>query len=513
MSIALQKSQARPLRPTLPWVVLGAGVVLTAGNLAWLAFGPRAASATREAEAAAGPSRAPDAVSLPDQKFRASGIALGAAEVIDLPAELGVPGRVEANQDRQVRVRPRASGVVREVKVALGQRVTKGQVLAVLTSGDVGTARLHLRAKQRDLMTARSEADWKRQVAANVADLIPELRKQVDATLLQKRFADRPMGTFRQQLLQAYAEYDIASHEEEKTNGLFQKKIVGEHPAFLAMHTRQGVQSKFEGVLDVARFDAQQQSRVAADQVRLAEAGVIDAAERLQILGVTEDVAALLASPERGAGLVGDDTTVLQVVAPFDATVIEKSPMAVPSQTVEVNEVLFALADLADVWVTADVPESDFALLPALERGAVRLSAKAYPGREFGARVRSVGAAVDPTTRTVPMLAETANADGALKLGMFVRIVLDTAAADRVLTVPASALVEIDGKAGVFLPGPESGSEDKGHEFTFRAVKPGRESGDRRVIAAGLEAGEKIVARGAFVLKSELILQNETGED
>ena len=34
---------------------------------------------------------------------------------------------------------------------------------------------------------------------------------------------------------------------------------------------------------------------------------------------------------------------------------------------------------------------------------------------------------VDPTTRTVPILAETDNPDDLLKLGMFVRIVLDSA--------------------------------------------------------------------------------------
>ncbi len=115
---------------------------------------------------------------------------------------------------------------------------------------------------------------------------------------------------------------------------------------------------------------------------------------------------------------------------------------------------------------------------------------------------------VDPTTRTVPILAETPNPDGLLKLGMFVRIVLDSSRTKPELTVPAAAVVEIEGQKAVFVP---SGKD--GRTFAFRPVKLGREAGDRQVVASGLEPGEPVVSAGAFFLKSELILQNETEED
>ena len=70
--------------------------------------------------------------------------------------------------------------------------------------------------------------------------------------------------------------------------------------------------------------------------------------------------------------------------------------------------------------------------------------ATAYPDREFQARLLSVGAVVDPQTRTVPLLAQTENPDDLLKLGMFVRIILDSSASEQVLTVPAGAVVEIE---------------------------------------------------------------------
>jgi RND family efflux transporter MFP subunit len=182
--------------------------------------------------------------------------------------------------------------------------------------------------------------------------------------------------------------------------------------------------------------------------------------------------------------------------------------MAVASQKAEINDVLFALADLSTVWVQANIPESDFALLPALKQGTIRLSATAYPGKSFVAKLLSIGATVDPTTRTVPMLATTENTDDLLKLGMFVRITLDTAVDVKALTVPSSAVVEIEGQKGVFVPG---GTD--GRTFTFKPVKIGRESGDRLVVSSGLDAGDAVVSKGAFLLKSELVLQSQTEEE
>src|SRR5581483_6517614 len=194
-------------------------------------------------------------------------------------------------------------------------------------------------------------------------------------------------------------------------------------------------------------YDAAQEQRVAAQKVQLAEAAVIDAAQRLRILGVSEDIDDLLAHAGRATDPAHEDVVAYKITAPFDGTIITKA--AVPSQKAEMNDVLFTLADLSNVWVMANVGESEFSLLPQLKEGQIRLTAAAYPGKTFEARLLSVGAVVDPTTRTVPLLAETPNPDGILKLGMFVRIVLDSAATEDALTVPTAAVVEIEGKKGV----------------------------------------------------------------
>jgi RND family efflux transporter MFP subunit len=477
----------------------------------------------------------PTTVTLPEGKWKTADIKTEPAQVLKLSAEVGVAGRIEAKLDRQVEVRPRASGFVRVVHVVLGQKVKKGDVLVVLDSPDIGTARLNLHNRQRELVTVRTEAAWKNAVAANVAKLIPELLALIPASKpvragenphvdehreaeleqryaeIEKRYAEKPLGTYRGTLLEAYNNFQIAHHENEKTTGLYRQQIVGEHPQFLAKHTEAAVQAKFEAALEQVRFEANQQKLIADQQVKNAEATVIDAAKRLEILGVSENIDELLAHPESALSKTADeDVTNYTIVAPFDGTIIDKTKSAVPSQKAETSDILFTLADLSTVWVMANVPESDFASLHALRGGTVTVTATAYPGRIFEARLLSIGAVVETTTRTVPILAETVNPDDMLKLGMFVRIVLAGARSEDVLTVPAAAVVEIENQKGVFLPAGE-GKDD--HTYKFRPVVIAREAGDRQVIASGLTRGEIVVSSGAFFLKSELILQNETEED
>jgi RND family efflux transporter MFP subunit len=472
-------------------------------------------------------------VTLTEDKFKTAGITLEPARDDQIATDVGVVGVIQANTDRQVAVRPRAAGIVRAVHVVLGQTVKRGDPLITLESADIGTARLNLRAKQRELATARFEADWKSQIAANVALLIPELLHtmklqrgggagddhaedvagagQQQAAFIEKEFADKPLGAYRGTLLQALADYEIARHEEVKTANLKSLNIMGEHPALLARHTREGVQAKLEAAIEQVRFDAAQAKRLADQQVRLAESAVIDAAQRLRILGVSEDIASLLARADIANQVaIDEDVTVYKIVAPIEGTIIKRSDLAVPSQRADLSDVLFNLADLRSVWLTANVSESDVAKLPKIKDGVFHLSATAYPNREFSARLLSVGAIVDPQTRTVPLLAETDNHDGLFKLGMFVRINLDSSATESALTVPASAVVEMENAKYVFVP---VANAPENRSFRLQPVETGRQAGNRVVIKAGLTKGDVVVTTGAFMLKSELILQNQADEE
>ena len=121
------------------------------------------------------------------------------------------------------------------------------------------------------------------------------------------------------------------------------------------------------------------------------------------------------------------------------------------------------LADLRTVWVTANVSEVNVAKLNKIKNGTFRMSATAYPGREFSARLLSVGAIVDSQTRRLPVLAQAENAEGLFKLGMFVhdppRQLRDRESSYR----SAAAVVEIEGQNYVFIPAKNA------HDETLRS--------------------------------------------
>lgn len=470
---------------------------------------PSAGDAAKDQSGASSASPAQNSVALTDAKLKAAGITVEKLHAISLPVEVVVSGRIEANVDRRIDIRPRAAGIVRTVNVQIGQAVKAGEPLVTLDSADIGTARLNLRNRQRDLAIAQSDAEWKSTIAANVQELIPLVRKNIPISTLEKQFAAKPLGTDRGILLSAYADWQIATHEEEKQNDLFKKNIVGEHPVYVSIHTREGAQAKFEAALEQVRYDTGREKRLADQQVRVAAAAVIDAAQRLRILGAPVDLRDVIDHAERtlseSKDADRDDITAYTVTAPFDGTIISRS--AVPSQRAEPTDILFTLADLSRVRVQASIPESNLAVLPSLSSGTVRVTAAAYPGKTFEAKVLTVGAQVDPATRTVSLIAETDNPQGLWKLGMLVWVAIDSPKTEVVTTVPDAAVVEIDGKTGVFLP------HKDGKTFTFHPVTVGRQVQGRNVVTSGVSSGQVVVTTGAFNLKSELILQNDTGED
>jgi len=110
---------------------------------------------------------------------------------------------------------------------------------------------------------------------------------------------------------------------------------------------------------------------------------------------------------------------------------------------------------------------------------------------------------VDPATNAVPLVSVIDNSDGRLRPGMFVRVAIPVAEPRTTLTVPESSVLEHDRQPFVFVPA--------GQDLYERVdVKPGLRTDGLVEIVQGLREGDRVVAEGAFFLKSELLLQGES---
>ncbi len=183
----------------------------------------------------------------------------------------------------------------------------------------------------------------------------------------------------------------------------------------------------------------------------------------------------------------------LRIVAPQDGFVINK--MVVEGQMVDSGMMMYRLADLGLVWVYAEVYEQD---LPFVQLGQEALVKLSYmPDRQFRGRVTYVYPTVDEKTRTARVRMEFHNPGYLLKPGMFARVELRAELESSALLVPNMAVLRSGEKNTVFVA-------LDGGKFDPRTVTLGpRAEGDMYQVLNGLNAGERVVTSGQFMLDSE----------
>jgi len=187
-------------------------------------------------------------------------------------------------------------------------------------------------------------------------------------------------------------------------------------------------------------------------------------------------------------------TSRFEMKSPLSGTVVERTVTPGQSVTGDPDHVLFTVADLDVLQVVADVYEHDLALVREGQSAVVKV--EAYPDVEFLATVTAVGDVVDPVTRTIKVRARVNNDAHKLKPEMFARLQLDVSGTGQFLIVPREAFLEADGKRFVYVV-------EEGNRYVQRPVKTANISPDQTRIIEGLTQGERIVTKGAVLIKGQ----------
>ena len=185
-------------------------------------------------------------------------------------------------------------------------------------------------------------------------------------------------------------------------------------------------------------------------------------------------------------------TSRFQMRSPLTGTVVERT--VTPGQSVggDPAQVLFTVADLDTLQVVADIYERDLDLIHPGLTAVVRV--EAYPDVAFAAAVAAIGDVVDPNTRTIKVRAWVDNASHKLKPEMFARLHIDISEGKEFISVPKEAVLEIDGKEFVYIAQLDG-------TYVKQEVKVGSASDDRLRILHGLKPGDRVVTKGAVLLK------------
>jgi membrane fusion protein, multidrug efflux system len=157
---------------------------------------------------------------------------------------------------------------------------------------------------------------------------------------------------------------------------------------------------------------------------------------------------------------------------------------------------LVTITQLQPIYVSFTVPERHLADLRAAMAAAPVPVAVTMRGREndpIAGTLTFIDNQVDVTTGTIALKARFANDDERLWPGQFVNVTLTLGIQENAVVVASAAIQVGPNGPYVFVIRQDSTVE-------LRLVKPDRIVGDKRVVAEGLAAGERVVTDGQLRL-------------
>jgi cobalt-zinc-cadmium efflux system membrane fusion protein len=330
-----------------------------------------------------------DHFSLTDTMFASTKFA--EAKLQDVKSDLKLYGNVTADNSKSAQVFPIVGGNIEKVNVELGDHVNKGQVLAVIRSGEV--------------------ADYEKQKMDALNDVtVAEKNLQVAKDLAQSKL------NTQQDVAEAQTELEKAKASLDRINQLY------------------SIYNLKEGAI-------------------------------------------------------------YNVTAPISGYIIEKNinPNIVLTNSNLSN--LFSIADINEVWIMANVNESDIRLISQGMEASIKTIS--YPDKIFKGKVDRIFNILDPDTKTMKVRIRIPNSDLALKPGMSATVVLQYDENRKLIGIPSSAVIFDKSKDWVMV------YHDRSHIET-RPVTVYNQVGDLAYISDGLQEGETVITQNQILIYDAL---------
>ncbi len=324
-------------------------------------------------------------------------ISIDTVKLDNITDEISLTGEVNSDENKMVKIYPNASGQVISVNVSLGDKVEKGQTLAVIKSADVAGNYSDLKSANNDEAIAEKEYNNAEQLYNN-------------GISSEKEF------------VQAKLQYEKAMNAVSK------------------VHTQIAI---------------------------------------------------------NGGGKTNAGGTYI-ISSPRNGYVVEKNINAGSFIRNDNAQNLFTISDMQDVWVWANVFETD---ITKIKIGtSAEVTTLAYPDKVFHGRVDQINSVLDPTTKAMKVKIVLPNNDMLLKPQMFTKIIINDKEDIKALIIPGKALVFDGGKNYVIV-------YKDAYNLKVQEVEILKTVDDKAYIREGVNEGDMIIS------KNQLLLFNSLNED
>ena len=319
-------------------------------------------------------------------------ISVDTVHIHEVADELTLNGRVTFNQEQVARVFPIFGGTVTEVSAEIGDHVRKGDILAVIRSGEV--------------------ADYEKQ------------KKEAEQQLI------------------------IARRNLQSVQDMFASGMASERDVLQAR---------------------QELSNAEAEEKRITE-----------IFSIYH--------------LAGESLYIVKT--PVSGFIVEKNINKEMQIRSDQNDEMFVISGLENVWVMADVYESDISKVH--ENAPVRITTLAYPGKEFTGKIDKVYNMLNDESKTMNVRVKLTNENYLLKPGMFTNVSVISRSSDKQLPrIDSHALVFENGKNFVV-------TVDAAGKLAVKEVEVYRQLSKECYLSSGVQEGDRILNKNVLLVYNAL---------
>ncbi len=434
-------------------------------------------------------------VELSDTKRERAGVKIGSVEQRVLQTTATVSGRVSYDESKHVEVRVATVGTVTKILVKPGDQVKKGDLLAVVSSPEIGQARAAEKQQAAELELLNRTLSFQRQRRTGIESLVEAIRRGDAAEKIREAELAEQIGASRETLLTAYSQMLLARSQIQRITTATESGAIAGRTATERSSQLETAEASLRGNVEQLLFDSNQEVAKATAAVESAQRQ-LDLARQLTATLMGYQSFAELPSRQESPG---DNLATVEIRAPLDSTVEQKK--LAESERVNPGDSLLLLADTSNLWIKAQLRESQWRGLNLVSGDVLKVASPALGSERLEASVYFVGREVDPATNSIPIVATIAN-DGRLRPGLFVSVEVPIGEKNDCLAVPESAIGTHESELFVFLPKGE-------RSFERHGVSIGERAGGWVELKSDLVAGQAVVTDGVFHLKSELLLEAE----